>query len=85
MHDNPPKVFAWDPRVVPSGPILSFALRHFSGGLGGRTRFISRITSHWDYIHWEGEMIHDLSEVDFFFGHFICDCLEGFQGDANGY
>ena len=36
-------------------------------------------------IHWEGEMFHDMSEVDLGFGHFRHDRLEGFQGDAAGY
>ena len=65
--------------------MLFHALRHIVSGIGGRTGFIFRIISLWAAIRWEGEMFHDLYEVDLGFGHFRCDWLEGFQGDAAGY
>ena len=85
MHVNHPPVFARDLWVVPDGLMLFCALRKIAGGLGGRTGFIYRIISCWAAIRREGEMFHDLSEVNLGFGHFRRDCLEGSQGDAAGY
>ena len=85
MHVDPHPVFARDLWVIPSGPLMFCALRKIPDGLRGRTRFISRIISHWYVILWEGEMFHDLSEVKLCFGHFRRDCLEGFQCDVAGY
>ena len=39
----------------------------------------------WASIRWEGEMFHDLSEVNLGFGHFRREYLEVFQGDTAGY
>ena len=82
---NPPSCLCKGPRVVPAGPMLFCALQKISGGIGGGTRFIYLIISHWAAIRWEGYMFHDLSEVDLGFEHLRCDCLEIFQGDAAGY
>ena len=85
IHDNPTTIFASDPQVVLAVTMLFCAVQHISSGLRGLTGFILRIISHWDAIHWEGEMFYDLSEVDLGFGHFMRYCLEVLQGDASGY
>ena len=85
MHVNPPPVFARDLRVVPDGPMFFCALRKIAGSLRGRTSIISLIISHWADIHWEGDMFHDMSEINLCFSHFRRNWLEGFQGDAAGY
>ena len=61
------------PRVVPAGLVLFCTLWKFSGGLRGRIGFISQNISCWAAIPWEGEMFHDLSELDLGFGHFVND------------
>ena len=60
-------------------------LRKISSGIGWHTDFIYRIISHWANICWGGEIFHDLSEVEFSFGHFRRDFLGGFQYDATKY
>ena len=70
MHVNPPPVFARDLRVVPDGPMFFCALRKIAGSLRGRTSIISLIISHWADIHWEGDMFHDMSEINLCFSHF---------------
>ena len=85
MHVDPLLVLTRDPWVVPAGPMISCALWKISGGLGGRTGFIYQIIYHWASIRWEGEMLHDLSELKLGFGYFRHDCLERFQGDTAGY
>ena len=84
MHVNPPPVLARYLWFVPAGPMLFCALRKIPGGIGGCTGFISWIVSWWYVICWEGEIFHDLSEVNLVFSPFRRDCLEGFQGDAAG-
>ena len=85
MYIDLPPVFARDPRVIPPGPMLFCALRKISGCIGWCTGFIYQIISCWDSICWEGEMFHDMSELDLGFGHFRRDWLEGLQVDAAGY
>ena len=76
-------------RKVPPGhsnwPDALLFLAKIAVGLGGRTGFISQIIPRWAAILWEGEIFHDLSEVNLVFLHFRCDWLEVFQGDASGY
>ena len=64
IHVNPSPIFARDPHVVTDGMILFFALRKLTSGLRGHTGFIYLTIYYWDDIRWEGEMLHDLSEVD---------------------
>ena len=85
MYVNPPPVFATYLWVVPDGQSLFCALWKSPGSIGGRNGFIFRIFSCWAAIRLEGEMSHNISEVNLGFGHFIRDSLEGFQGDAAGY
>ena len=51
-------------QVVPSITVIFCTLWHISGGIGGGNGFVYQIISYWDDIRWEGEMLHDLSEVD---------------------
>ena len=85
MNDDPPPIFPRHPCIVTAVLMLFCDLQRLAGGLGGITGFIYHIISHWDAIRWEGDMFHDLSEVDLGFGHFRRDYLEGFHGDASGY
>ena len=62
-----------------------FVSQKIAGGLRGRTGFISQIISRWAAILWKGKIFHDLSELNFGFGHFRRDFLEVFQVDAAGY
>ena len=85
MYVNPPTVFVRDLWVVPAVLMLFCALRQIAGDIRGCTGFIYRIISCWDAIHWEGDMFHDMSELESGFGHSRREFLEGFQGDATGY
>ena len=69
MHGEPPPVFTREPGVVTAGTMLFCALRRFVGDLGGHAIFIIQIISCWASIRWEGEMFHDLYEVELGFGH----------------
>ena len=84
MHVYPPPIFASYFWFVPYGTVLFYALWKFSGGLIGCAGFISQTVSRWYSILCEGDMFHDLSEVNLSSVHFRRDCLKVLQGDAEG-
>ena len=65
--------------------MLFYPIRKIAGGIRGCNIFISWIILRWAAIRSEGEMFHDLYELNLGFGHFRRDWLKLLQGHAAGH